>query len=236
MTRETYRRTRPWERSVVTRRAVLSGAAAMLASPAFARPLWPSVPPLGFRVDVSRGARARVHTFSFDGAAARDSLHVIELLDQLIVVSVNERAIAWRDLDQWCRVLAKPIARRYATSPRGGRLDGERSNFGGMPTPDRARAGIEIISGEPIEVRRVARVGGEWVIVGLPRDRILITGDIVVNGSPDRRYRDQTMEQRAALTLCQSLPYTRILPSRGRPGGRELYESMLYHIGGSPPG
>jgi len=95
-----------------------------------------------------------------------------------------------------------------------------------MPTPDRARAGIEIISGEPIEVRRVARVGGEWVIVGLPRDRILITGDIVVNGSPDRRYRDQTMEHRAALTLCQSLPYTRILPSRGRPGGRELYESM----------
>ena len=187
----------------------------MLASPAFARPLWPSVPPL----DVSRGARARVHTFSFDGAAARDSLHVIELLDQLIVVSVNERAIAWRDLDQWCRVFAKPFARRYATSPSGGRLDGERSNFGGMPTPDRARAGIEIISGEPIEVRRIARVGGEWVIVGLPRDRILITGDIVVNGSPDRRYRDQTMEQRAALTLCQSLPYKRILPSRGRPVG-----------------
>jgi hypothetical protein len=208
----------------------------MLASPAFARPLWPSVPPLGIRVDVSPGARARVHTFSFDGAAARDSLHVIELLDRLIVVSVDERAIAWRDLDQWCRLFAKPIARRYATSPSGGRLDGERSNFGGMPTPDRARAGIEIISGEPIEVRRVARVGGEWVIVGLPRDRILITGDIVVNGSPDRRYRDQTMEQRAALTLCQSLPYTRILPSRGRPGGRELYESMACHIDGLRPG
>lgn len=236
MTRETYRTTRPWERSVVTRRAVLSGAAAMLASPAFARPLWPSVPPLGIRVDVPRGARARVHTFWFDVAAARDSLHVIELLDQLIVVSVNERAIAWRDLDQWCRVFAKPIGRRYATSPSGCRVDGERSSFGGMRTPHRARAGIEIISGEPIEVRRVARVGGEWVIIGLPRDRILITGDIVVNGSPGRRYRDQTMEQRAALTLCQSLPYTRILPSRGRPGGRELYELIVYHIDGSRPG
>jgi hypothetical protein len=34
-------------------------------------------------------------------------------------------------------------------------------------------------------VRRVARVGGEWVLVDLPRDRILITGDIIVNGSPD---------------------------------------------------
>jgi hypothetical protein len=51
----------------------------MLVSAAFARPFWPSVPPLGIRVDVSRGARARVHTFSFDGAA-RDSLHVIEWL------------------------------------------------------------------------------------------------------------------------------------------------------------
>jgi hypothetical protein len=202
----------------------------MLASPTFARPLWSSVPSLGIRVDVSQGARAQVHTFSFEGAAARDSLHVIELLDQLIVVGVNERAIAWPDLDQWCRVFAKPIARRYATSPSGGRLDGERSNFGSMPTPDHARAGIEIISGEPIEIRRVPRMGSEWVIVGLPRDRILITGDIVVNGSPDRRHRDETMEQRAALALCQSLPYTRILPSRGRPGGRELYESTLYHI------
>jgi hypothetical protein len=223
------------KRRVVTRRAVLGGAAATVASPAFARPLWPSVPPLGIRVDVSRGARARVHTFSFDGAAAQDSLHVIELLDQLIVVGVNERAIAWRDLDQWCRVFAKPIARRYATSPGGGCLEDERSNFAGMPTPDRARAGIEIISGEPIEVRRVARGSGEWVLVGLPRDRILITGDIVVNGSPDQRYRGQTMEQRAAIALCQSLPYTRILPSSGRPAGRELYESMLYRIDSPRP-
>jgi hypothetical protein len=205
---------------VVTRRAVLGGAAAMLASPALARPLWLSAPSPGIRLDVSPGARARVYTFSFDAAAARDSLHVIEL-------SVDERAIASRDLDQWCRVFAKPIARRYATSPSGGRLDGE------LPTPDRARAGIEIISGEPIEVRRIARVGGGWVLVGLPRDRILITGEIVVNGSPDGRYRDHAMEQRAALTLCQSLPYTRILPSRGRPGGRELYESMLNQIGAS---
>jgi hypothetical protein len=78
-------------------------------------------------------------------------------------------------------------------------------------------------------------VGGEWVIVGLPRDRILITGDIVVNGFPNRRYRYQKMERCAALMLCQSLPYTRILPSRGRPGGRELYESMLYHLDGSRP-
>jgi hypothetical protein len=141
--------------------------------------------------------------------------------------------ISWRGLDQWCRLLAKPIARRYATSPNGDRRDGERSNFGGMLTPDCARAGIEIIGGEPIEVRRVSRGDGEWVIVGLPRDRILITGDIVVNGSPDGRYRHQTLEQRAALTLCQSLPYTRILPARGRPGGRELYESMLHHIDSS---
>jgi hypothetical protein len=58
----------------------------MLASPAFARPLWPSVLPPGIRVDVPRGTRARVHALSFDGAAARNSLHVIELLDQLIVV------------------------------------------------------------------------------------------------------------------------------------------------------
>jgi hypothetical protein len=174
--------------------------------------------------------------FWFDGAAAQDSLHVIELLDQLLVASVNERAIAWRDLDQWCRIFAKPVARRYATSPSGGRPDGEQSNVGDMPSPDRARAGIEIVSGEPIEVRRLARVGGEWIIVGQPRDRILITGDIVVNGSADGRSSDQTMEQRAALTLCQSLPYTRILPSRGRPGGGELYESMLCQIDGSRPG
>jgi hypothetical protein len=194
------------------------------------------VPPPGIRVDVSRGARARVHTFSFDEAAARDSIHVIELLDQLIVVSANERAIAWRDLDQWCQVFTKPVARVYATSPSGDRPDGELSNFGDMPSPNRARAGIEIISGEPIEVRRVARVGGEWVIVGLPRDRILITGDIVVNGSPDRRYPAQTVQHRAALTLCQSLPYTRILPSRGPPGGRDLYEWMLYRIDKSRSG
>jgi hypothetical protein len=231
-----YRRTRPLEQSVVTRRAVLGGATAMLASPAFARPLWPSVPPPRIRVDISRGARARVHTFSFDGAAGQDSLHIIELLDRLIVVSVDGLAFARPDLGQWWRIFAKPVARRYATSPGGGRPDDERSNFGSLPTPDRARAGIGIISGEPIEVRRVARAGGERVMVGLPRDRILITGDIVVNGSPDSRYRDQTTEHRAALTLCQSLPYTRILPSRGRPGGRELYESMLYHIDGSRAG
>lgn len=233
---QTHRRSRSRERSAVTRRAVLTGAAAMLASPAFARPHWPSAPPLDVRVDVSRGARASVHTFSFDTGAARDSVHVIELLDQLIVVSVDERAIGWPDLDQWSRVFAKPIARRYATSPSTGRPDGKRSNFGSMPTADRAQAGIEIISGEPIEVRRVPRVGGEWVMVGLPRDRILITGDIVVNGSPDRRYRHQMMERRAALTLCRSLPYTRILPSRGRPGGRELYESMLHQVDRSRPG
>jgi hypothetical protein len=128
MTKKTYQKAQHWERSFVTRRAVLSGAAAMLASPAFARPLWPSVPPFGIRVDVSWGARARVHTFSFDEAAARDSVHVIELLDKLIVVDVNERAIAWRDLGQWCRIFGKPIARRYATSPSDGCLDGERSN------------------------------------------------------------------------------------------------------------
>jgi hypothetical protein len=224
---EMSRGTPPWEPSVVTRRAVLGGAAAMLASPLFGRPLWPSTPRLGVRVDISRGARARVHTISFDEPAARDSLHVIELLDRLVVVSVSEQAIVQRDLDRWCRAFAKPITRRYSTSPSGDHLDGERSNFGGAPTADRAQAGIEIISGEPIEIRRVARAGGERLMVGLPRDRILITGKIVVNGSPDRRYRGQTIEERAALTLCQNLPYTRILPSRGRPGGRELYESML---------
>jgi hypothetical protein len=84
----------------------------MLASPTFAQPLWPSVPPLGIRVDVSRGARARVHTFSFDGAAARDSLHVIELLDQLIVVSVNERAIAWDER------IKSPVSRGHTSNPR----------------------------------------------------------------------------------------------------------------------
>jgi hypothetical protein len=163
-------------------------------------------------------------------AEARDSFHVIELLDQLIVVGGNEGAIAWRDLDEWCRTFAKPISHRYATSSSGSRLDGEPPNFGAFLTPDRARAGIEIISGEPIEVRRLARGRGEWIIVGLPRDRILITGDIVVNVSPGRRYRHQPMAQRAALLMCRSLPYTRILPARGRPGGRELYESMLSRI------
>ena len=233
MIRKTYRRTQPWEPSVVTRRTVLGAVAAMLASPAFAGPLEPSQAQLSILVDVSQGARARVHTFSFDEAEARDSFHVIELLDQLIVVGGNEGAIAWRDLDERCRIFAKPISRRYATSSSGGRLDGEPSNFGAFLTPDRARAGIEIISGEPIEVRRLARERGEWIIVGLPRDRILITGDIVVNGSPDRRYRHQPMAHRAALMLCQSLPYTRILPARGRPGGRELYGSMLSNIDGS---
>jgi hypothetical protein len=86
----------------------------------------------------------------------------------------------------------------YTTSRSSDRLGGERSNFGGILTPDDARAGIEIISGEPIEIRRVGRVGGEWVLVGLPRDRILITGDIVADGTFDRRYH-QAMERRAAL-------------------------------------
>jgi hypothetical protein len=230
---KTYRRTQPCEPSVVTRRTVLGAVAAMLASPTFAGPLEPPVPQLRIRVDVSQGARARVHTFSFDEAEARDSFHVIELLDQLIVVGGNEGAIAWRYLEKWCRTFAKPIFRRYATSSSGSRLDSEQSNFDAFLTPNRARAGIEIISGEPIEVRRLARGRGEWIIVGLPRDRILITGDIVVNVSPGRRYRHQPMPQRAALMMCQSLPYTRILPARGRPGGRELYESMLSHIDGS---
>ena len=233
MTRTTYRRTQPREPIVVTRRNVLGAVAAMLASPAFAGPLEPPAPRLSIRVDVSQGARARVHTFSFDEAEARDSFHVIELLDQLIVVGGNEGAIARCDLDEWCRTFPKPVSRRYATSSSGSRLDGEPSNFGAFLTPDGARAGIEIISGEPIEVRRLARGRGEWIIVGLPRDRILITGDIVVNVSSDRRYRHQSMAQRAALMMCQSLPYTRILPARGRPGGRELYESMLSHIDGS---
>jgi hypothetical protein len=233
MTWKTYRRTQPWEPSVVTRRTALGAVAAMLTSPAFAGPLEPWQAQLSILVDVSQGARARVHTFSFDEAEARDSFHVIELLDQLIVVGGNEGAIAWRDLDERCRIFAKPISRRYVTSSGGGRLDGEPSDFGAFLMPDRVRAGIEIISGEPIEVRRLARGRGEWIIVGLPRDRILITGDIVVNGSPDRRYWHQPMAQRAALILCQSLPYIRILPARGRPGGRELYDSMLSHIDGS---
>src|ERR1700678_1985772 len=68
------------------------------------------------------------------------------------------------------------------------------------------------------------------LMVGLPEQKILITQDLVYHGVhvfiAEKAF-DAWIE---GLRHYKQLPFTRVLPGHGAPGGTELYDSMEHYL------
>jgi glyoxylase-like metal-dependent hydrolase (beta-lactamase superfamily II) len=67
-------------------------------------------------------------------------------------------------------------------------------------------------------------------MIGLPDHRILITQDLIYN-NVHVFIGEQAFEGWvAALNRYRTLPYDRVLPGHGAPGGPELYDAMAHYL------
>jgi glyoxylase-like metal-dependent hydrolase (beta-lactamase superfamily II) len=67
-------------------------------------------------------------------------------------------------------------------------------------------------------------------MIGLPDHRILITQDLIYNGVHVFIGEQAFDGWAAALESYRALPYDRILPGHGAPGGPELYDAMTHYL------
>jgi glyoxylase-like metal-dependent hydrolase (beta-lactamase superfamily II) len=91
--------------------------------------------------------------------------------------------------------------------------------------------GFEVVDGIRIEHRRLQAAETEDALaVVLPDDGAIIVQDLVYNRAHlflgERRFTGW----RDAVRTYSGLPYKRVLPGHGTPGGRELYDGMVEYL------
>jgi glyoxylase-like metal-dependent hydrolase (beta-lactamase superfamily II) len=120
----------------------------------------------------------------------------------------------------------------------GDRVAGEEHEKMGSAIPIHAERvrhivapGLETIDGVRLEFIQVKHAETEdALLIGLPEHGILITQDVVYNGVHVFIGEHAFDGWTAALDYCQKLPYDKILPGHGAPGGPELYEAMRTYL------
>lgn len=91
--------------------------------------------------------------------------------------------------------------------------------------------GEEIIGGVRFEFRRVENAeSSSSLTIGLPDEDILMAQDLLFNNVhlwiAERHFDGWA----ATVKTYKRLPYQRLLPGHGRPGGRELYDRVLEYL------
>jgi glyoxylase-like metal-dependent hydrolase (beta-lactamase superfamily II) len=91
--------------------------------------------------------------------------------------------------------------------------------------------GVEAIEGTRFEFLSLKHAETEdALMIGLPDQRILITQDLIYNGVHAFIDEQAFDSWGAALNRYRALPYDRILPGHGAPGGAELYGAMAHYL------
>jgi len=91
--------------------------------------------------------------------------------------------------------------------------------------------GSEVIDGVKLDFLLLQHAETEnALMIGLPEHGILITQDLIYNGVHVFLGEQAFDSWSAALRACRRLPYDKILPGHGDPGGPELYDSMLHYL------
>lgn len=91
--------------------------------------------------------------------------------------------------------------------------------------------GTEVIEGTPFEFLGLRHAETEdALMIGLPDHRVLITQDLIYNAVHVFIGERAFDSWGAALNSCRALPYNRILPGHGAPGGPELYDGMAHYL------
>jgi glyoxylase-like metal-dependent hydrolase (beta-lactamase superfamily II) len=91
--------------------------------------------------------------------------------------------------------------------------------------------GVEVIEDTRFEFLRLRHAETEdALMIGLPDHGVLITQDLIYNGV-HVFIGEQTFDSwDAALKTYRALPYERIFPGHGAPGGPELYDHMARYL------
>jgi glyoxylase-like metal-dependent hydrolase (beta-lactamase superfamily II) len=91
--------------------------------------------------------------------------------------------------------------------------------------------GVEVIEDARFEFLRLRRAETEdALMIGLPDHGVLITQDLIYNGVHVFIGEQAFDSWDLALTTYRALPYERILPGHGAPGGPELYDAMASYL------
>jgi glyoxylase-like metal-dependent hydrolase (beta-lactamase superfamily II) len=91
--------------------------------------------------------------------------------------------------------------------------------------------GIETIAGTRLEFSRLENAETENALtVGLPDHGILVTQDLIYHDTHVFVAERAFDTWAAAIRAHRNLPYNRILPGHGEPGGAGLYDSMLNYL------
>lgn len=96
--------------------------------------------------------------------------------------------------------------------------------------------GEETIDGVRFEFRRVERAESETLLtIALPDESLLIAQDLLFNNVhlwiAERRFESWAR----TVAHYKRLPYQRLLPGHGRPGGPELYDRVLAYLTAAEP-
>jgi glyoxylase-like metal-dependent hydrolase (beta-lactamase superfamily II) len=91
--------------------------------------------------------------------------------------------------------------------------------------------GVEVIEDARLEFLRLRHAETEdALMIGLPDHDVLITQDLIYNGVHVFVGEQAFDGWSAALKTYRALPYQRILPGHGAPGGPELYDAMARYL------
>lgn len=91
--------------------------------------------------------------------------------------------------------------------------------------------GMETIEGTGFEFLRLRHAETEdALMIGLPDRGVVITQDLIYNGVHVFVGEQAFDGWSAALKTSRALPYQRILPGHGAPGGPELYDGMARYL------
>ncbi len=113
----------------------------------------------------------------------------------------------------------------------------ERAKLGDI-IPERAERpsrivvpGMEVIENTRFEFLQLRHAETEdALMIGLPDHRVLITQDLIYNAVHAFIGEQAFDSWGVALNNYRALPYDRILPGHGAPGGPELYDAMAHYL------
>lgn len=91
--------------------------------------------------------------------------------------------------------------------------------------------GVEVIEGTRFEFLKLRHAETEdALMIGLPDHGVLVTQDLIYNGVHVFIGEQAFDTWAVALKTSRALPYERIFPGHGAPGGPELYDAMARYL------